>query len=608
MRSLIATSDFDSLYVAHHIELARNFRKYNTDSSQKYYLKGLKYAKELELPSRKMVAFTGLGIIAKNAREFEKGVSYYNQGLTIAKKIGDKKRESGLYNNLGTLHWRWQKLDSALLYFQKSLDLKIELGALSSIAKVYTNMGNLQASRSEIESAKSYYLRALNIYREEGDEKGTANLYFNLGNVYLESGQFDSARIVHAEVLAFSEESNDTTRIIQLLHNLGSASELQEDWDKALEYYERSVKLQGKIDMPLQHILTLNNIGNIYRKKGAYSQAISIYKNALSLSKEIASLDNIQTLNSQLVDCYEKLGQFDSALTYHKAFKKTHDRIEDSRKDSAVNDILIKYNTAQKDKELVEERAENEQKSQENRVLFIVSALLLALLALGWFSYRQKQRANKLLETQKAAIAQSEKEKALLLRELHHRVKNNLQLVSSLLNIQSYQLKDEQAAMAVKESQARVEAMALIHRDLYLTNNDSRVNLEVYISSMLVNLQRSYHVENLVVEEHVEGTEIKADIAIPLGLILNEIISNAFKHAFGEVKQPRLTINVRKETEDSLYVMIKDNGPGPKVDGPRKGSFGLELIRSMSRQIRAKHSTRIESGYIHELRIPLHTT
>nr|WP_246164500.1 sensor histidine kinase [Xanthovirga aplysinae] len=228
------------------------------------------------------------------------------------------------------------------------------------------------------------------------------------------------------------------------------------------------------------------------------------------------------------------------------------------------------------------------------------------LLVVSLWAYRGKRKANQQLLRQKLLIEKREKEKGWLLRELHHRVKNNLQLVSSILNLQAYQLKDQTAAMAIQESQSRVQAMALIHRDLYLKDDTSRVNLQDYVVKMLngLMLAHGYYKDQVQLDLSLPPLKVEADIAIPFGLILNELLSNVFKHAFPGNKRPSLQIRIERDTGHELLLQIKDNGPGIAPGKTNSLSFGREMMETLAKQLGATLSSTNNRGCETTLSIP----
>ena len=183
-------------------------------------------------------------------------------------------------------------------------------------------------------------------------------------------------------------------------------------------------------------------------------------------------------------------------------------------------------------------------------------------------------------------------EREVLLREIHHRVKNNLNVVSSLLGLQAHNIKDAKLSEALRESQNRVFSMALIHEKLYQSQNLAEINFEQYISEFIPSLFDSYGTDRSQVAAKVDIHEVKFDIdtAIPCSLIINELVSNCLKYAFPKKQHGNISIEVHPSPADENWdyeLVVADDGVGmpPGFDIERSSSLGLKLVKTLTRQI-----------------------
>ena len=194
----------------------------------------------------------------------------------------------------------------------------------------------------------------------------------------------------------------------------------------------------------------------------------------------------------------------------------------------------------------------------------------------------QRQRA-------KDQIKASLKEKEVLLREIHHRVKNNLQIISSLLNLQSRYIKDKQVLHVFKESQDRIKSMALIHKKLYQSKDLARIDFAEYVRSLIADLFRSYKADYdlITLKTNIDDVFLGIDTAIPCGLIINELVSNSLKYAFPEDRQGEIRIDLHSEKEGKFTLIVSDSGVGfPKdLDFRNTESLGLQLICTLVDQL-----------------------
>ena len=186
-------------------------------------------------------------------------------------------------------------------------------------------------------------------------------------------------------------------------------------------------------------------------------------------------------------------------------------------------------------------------------------------------------------------IREALKEKDVLLKEVHHRVKNNLQVISSLLNLQSIQIKDPETVQLFRDSQNRVRSMALIHEKLYQSHDLARIDFKGYAQSLSSYLMRSFAVEarGVTVRLDVDSIEMGIDQAIPCGLIINELVSNALKYAFPEERKGEVHIQFRRHGDRQFHLIVGDNGIGfpNHLDYQNTSSLGLQLVNSLASQL-----------------------
>ncbi|MEN9997624.1 MAG: putative sensor histidine kinase pdtaS [Bacteroidota bacterium] len=196
-------------------------------------------------------------------------------------------------------------------------------------------------------------------------------------------------------------------------------------------------------------------------------------------------------------------------------------------------------------------------------------------------------------------IVESLKEKEVLLKEIHHRVKNNLQVISSILNLQSSFVKDEKTLEILDESRNRIRSMAIIHENLYRTTNFSSIDFTSYLQNLCTNLISSYHVYSGIVEfkDEMEKIDLVLDQAIPCGLLVNELITNSIKYAFPSKQEGQITVGL-EEKDETIYLRIEDNGIGlPKdFDMMKTDTLGLQLVSTLVEQLDGEIKVRNHQG------------
>jgi len=187
------------------------------------------------------------------------------------------------------------------------------------------------------------------------------------------------------------------------------------------------------------------------------------------------------------------------------------------------------------------------------------------------------------------ALKSSIKEKEVLIREIHHRVKNNMQIISSLLNLQHSFVEDEEIKTILKDSQSRVKSMALVHEKLYQTDDLAEINAAEYIRSLTTSMFNNYSVQPGV-ELILDVGEVFFDIdtAVPMGLVINELVSNSLKYAFPDDKTGKIYISLQKSSEERKYILkVEDDGVGfpEDIDFLNSRSLGLQLVKTLVDQL-----------------------
>jgi len=193
-------------------------------------------------------------------------------------------------------------------------------------------------------------------------------------------------------------------------------------------------------------------------------------------------------------------------------------------------------------------------------------------------------------------------EKEIMLKEIHHRVKNNLQVISSLLNLQSMYNDDEKSISMFKESRDRVKSMALIHEKLYQSKDFAHIDFADYLKRLVTGLINTYDSKEKPINLYfqVEETYLGIDQAVPCGLIVNEIITNAMKHAFIESGEGEISIGLTIKDDDCIEITIKDNGRGipEDFDIQKSESLGMKLVATLAEQLQAKLDISNDNGTV----------
>jgi two-component sensor histidine kinase len=276
-----------------------------------------------------------------------------------------------------------------------------------------------------------------------------------------------------------------------------------------------------------------------------------------------------------------------------------YDEISDSiyRKEAqrSFAEMEKKYETEKQNLEIGQlklDKIEQDATIRKQRSVRNISLLgFLFAVIIGFLFYR-------LFKARKKA----DEEKEALLKEIHHRVKNNLQIISSLLSIQTDNLEDTKVIDAVQESQSRVKAMALIHQLLYQDKDLAHINFGTYLPQLVNALSSIFKKEGLKVIQDIDVKDMAFDIdtAIPLGLIVNELVANAFKYAYNGDAEGKLTIMIDTIKNKEYLLTVADNGPGlpENTNIQELSSMGLRLVTILTNQLDGTFSYTYNKGSV----------
>lgn len=386
----------------------------------------------------------------------------------------------------------------------------------------------------------------------------------------------------------------------------GWMSERQKNYTEAIDWYEKGWA-SDKTD-PYSFGLNLPALVRANSLADRSNQVDSLF----DLYATISPQDNpapFARLAFERADHERRQGRIVSYLQHKVRALQMKDSLSVIGRYYASKEIETRFRLQENDLKLQQsneiqelQRAELKKRDTLITCLILGITLFLALAVITFYLYRARKR-------QALELAAKNEKVATLVRELHHRVKNNMQTISSILSLQSYGVQDEVARAVLQESRSRVDAMSIIHQKLYMDDDVRDINIEEYLHTMINTLAQSYGFDSSVVTNTVDPNlkSMDVDLAIPLGLIINELVINAFKHAFENVLNPTLNVSLTQQ-ENHIHLTVKDNGVG--ISQPTTGnlSFGMKLIRTLAKQLNARFSHHNENGAVFELVVHTPTT
>ncbi len=521
------------------------------------------------------------------AQEFKRVAEANQDTLEMARGLNF---EGMIYYFSGTYDKAIAKYLEAYPYFE-------DAGDVYMVGMMYNNIGAAYSNRFDPERTVEFYEKALEKFEEAQDTTWIVNLNHNLANEYFNLGQIDRAEELYNEALEGFKLLGDSIYMAYAYSGIGTCLAERKKYEEALEYYYKAVQYSDStVDRSFSGSLSLN-LGQSLFGIGQVDEAEELGLYALRVALEMDERHRLPTTHRLLSSVYQQQGKFEEALYHAEQRFNWNDSVFASERELISAEMLTKFDTERIENELAinELRLLEEQRQSE---LFIAGLIILILLLIGAVLFLvQYQRNTKKLERKNSQIQTALEEKELLLREIHHRVKNNLQIVSSLLGIQSRQIEDKVAFEAIAASRGRVQAMSLIHQNLYTQDNLVNINVKSYVEQLVGSILQTYsNGSEIKLNTEIDEVQLDVDTLISLGLIMNELINNSLKHAFKEGESGNLWVKF-VETKDELLLEIKDDGVG--FEGPLSkttGSFGMKMLGAFAKKLRAQWSIEGENG------------
>ena len=486
-------------------------------------------------------------------------------------------------------------------------------------AQTYKRMGDAQEvalfSHKGLQQAKM----ALEVARQGPYPAAMVAALLNQGIIYRDLRLPDSARVCYQQAIGVEQTLHPKPSALGVAY--ANYGQLLMDHDReyalAIRYFRRALALHRVQHHRngLEH--AYRQLSWAYRQQGHLAQAMAAADTCLALGRAIGDPHRLSNSLEAAYLAYRAAGNYRETTELMEERRLLDNQTNRLEKTRAVARIEAAYRLEKQQARIAGLAQANLRKQYQ--LLALAAGLLVVVGLLGFGSWQQRllRRANTQLRATNHTITDNNlriQEQArrltLLLRELHHRVKNNLAIVSSLLNLQSGSLADPVAARAVREGRQRVEAMGLIHQRLYQTEDVVSVDMRPYLTTLVENLLAAYGFDDdrFDLALALDLPVLDVDRAVPLGLILNELVTNALKYAYEDVPQPWLRIQLTAAGPDQtgLLLEVEDNGPGfdPALWQENHGSFGQQLIMALSAQLGGQVRTGNQPGAFFQLTVP----
>ncbi len=495
---------------------------------------------------------------------------------------------AGAYNNRGFAYFNMGDFPNALKYHKKALDVWKQIKDTDGIGKSLNNLGAIYRQLGEFEDAQRFFNDALSIYKKKGDEHTVALIYNNLGGIYKMLDQNSKSIDAYRNALRLRKKIGDKKGLATTLNNIGAFYNKLGRVDSASYYFNQAYVLIQEVGDQIGIAHASSNMGEIALHQKEFDKAVQFGERSLAIGRSLGANMIIEQASGLLERVYQSKGNWKQAYEMQQLHYETKMKVKSEEAKNAAHQLEMQYNY-EKQKEIDQIESEKQKALAENKshiqtvTIYFVSILFVLVVLFSLLVFRRY----KIILNQNKIIEKQNNERKIMLQEIHHRVKNNFQIISSLLRLQTYKQHNEDVNRAFNEAINRIHTMSTVHEIIYQQDAIDKIEPKKYLSILIDHLSRS--LENGSIQIEVEACEdpLELDQTIPLGIIVNELITNSYKHAFSESTQyPRIRIALEKK--NSLFQLTySDNGVG-YIPAKHGNSFGLELIDTMVSQISGK--------------------
>lgn len=586
------------------------------------------------------IAYRGI-YTAPAQTTFQRKLNDLQEAANLYHKLGDAESEINMLMDLGYVINATGQQQSAYDFFLKALSLAdaVQYPYTHYITEALANVTMFQGKFGE---PLRYIRQTIKVAETCRDSIGWALFYGRLAFLYDSEGdQKEGLKMAQQSISRFIIDRNPAvynilTLVINYMHQEGRANEalgLVESISKKVNtpvsisdmfFYHHLLSscytYLDKFDSAKMHIKKIDSLETIaetirgplrrgvvnehyalvFLKEGQYQKAKEYLEKHFTItSYGHHALMNDLNIYRMLIATDSALGNKESEIAHYKEYTKLLDSNFSVTKIRQAEELQVLYETQEKENQIA---ALNQQAKQTKLIKNLTITATVAALIIAALLYRQsrlRKKNNTIITQQNKQLQDLLTDKEWLLKEIHHRVKNNLQIIMSLLNSQSVYIDNDAALTAIHDSQRRVQAISLIHQKLYQSENTSSIAMPQYIDELVSYLRDSFDTGNRILfEQDIAPLNLDVTQAIPLGLIINEGVVNAIKYAFPNGQKGKVNISLQHDGPEYLLLNITDTGVGlpADLDIQEHNSLGFSLVRGLTKQLNGNFTVKTNGG------------
>jgi len=538
------------------------------------------------------------GVAYRNIGELDSAVLLYNAAKLIFIKDTFLIGEGKVNNNLGKVYHQMGKFDEAIEVYLEAEQIFINEKDTLSLANVYSNMAELNIDLKQFDKANEHFLKARKLFKNTQNTIDEAVLLYDVGSLKIRENELDSALFYYYSAIKIWKPAKHEKKIGNCYLKIGDIYKQKNNLNKSISNYLLAEQYYKTANYPFGTAEVSIQLGNLYFSLKKYNKSIHYYSVAFELSEYIEAKGLLLEVYKHMYLIYKESGNYSKSLSFHEKYLTLKDSILGEQQEKNIAEIQTKYETFENKRQIERlrdstkiQQLKNEKTSLEaqkqksgNVILIIIVIVVILFGILMIYRYNLKTKLSN-------RLTKSLEEREVLLKELHHRVKNNLQIISSLLNLQIKHSGTQNIDEILQISKDRIATMVVIHEKLYRSKNLKLINIADYIPDLAENLYNSFNLKekNIIIDTNIQELMLDVNKLVPCGLIINELVTNSIKHAFPAKKSGEIKISTQNEN-GICKIRIKDSGKGLPEDFNFKDAdtLGIELITGLAKQMNGK--------------------
>lgn len=579
----------------------------------------------LDSPKVAFAALRSKGFFNEDHNRYEAAREAYRQSMAFAENNLGVHDQLNSYNDWAIIHKKLGNFEVAREFHQRAIEGGERSGDWEMVENGHHGLATMFSMMSDFDQSAQSYLASIRAAEKWGNRRGIVLSQQNLANIYMKAKNFPMAQKNIEAAFQLANQLQDSVRIGSVLKIWGNIAMGQAKLDSAYQMHFAALQIfqkKGKKGQASESWLSLAEIflkqgkfaestdalkkcgelktffspysaayfpqieGKLWLAKNQPDSAIGAFQESLGKTDKYGFLEIARENHLQLAELFSKKKQPERAFEHAMAATKLDEQIFEAERQKSMTEANFKFDVQKRDFQITTQQKELQQSKQIRGVLAVSVALLLGLLLWAWSQSKQKQ----------TALARSE----MLMKELHHRVKNNLQTITSMMRMQVRQISDPVLLAVLNENRARLEMIGALHQQLYQRNNIKTVDFEAFVHDLIEKIEFTYALPGpgLKTEIDIQPAQLEVDIAMPLALIINELLTNSFKYGFAGTNDP--TIKIKFLGHQFRY---SDNGCGfPTTTlSSEKTGFGHQLISNLAQQLKFEPRFFNENGACFEM-------